>query len=424
MRTFYSLLVYLATPLVLLYLAMRGLRDRGYLQRWPERFGFFDPPSTTGAIVVHAASMGEVNAVTALVGDLRRQYPEIPLCLTSVTPTGSGRVRALFSDGVHHVYAPLDLPGAVRRFFDRVQPRLLVVTETEIWPNLYHEAHRRGIPIVIVNARISVHSLGAYLRVKRLIADALGKASVIAAQSEADASRLIELGGASDRVTVTGNLKFDLQLPSGLAESGESLRQGWGRERPVLTAGSTHEGDEGPLFRAFKGVLEQFPTALLVLVPRHPERFSRAAQYARSSGLRVSLRSEHAGCPTDTQCLVIDSMGVLLSYYAACDVAFVGGSIANLGGQNMLEHAALGKPVLMGLHTFNFRDISNRLMEAGGALQVVDARELEQAICLLLLEPERRKRMGQTGQLLVKSGQGAVQRTLELFKPLLTATDR
>jgi 3-deoxy-D-manno-octulosonic-acid transferase len=356
--------------------------------------------------------------VTALVGDLRERYPEIPLCLTSVTPTGSARVRALFPDSVLHVYAPLDLPGTVRRFFDRVQPRLLVVTETEIWPNLYHEAHLRGIPIVIVNGRISVRSLGAYLRVKRLIADALGKASIIAAQSEADASRLIELGGVSDRVTVTGNLKFDLQLPPGLPEAGESLRQSWGRERPVLTAGSTHEGDEGPLFKAFKGVLEQFPTALLVLVPRHPERFSRAAQFARSAGLRVSLHSEQAGCPTDSQCLVIDSMGVLLSYYAACDVAFVGGSIANLGGQNMLEPAALGKPVLMGLHTFNFRDISNRLIEAGGALQVVDALELKQAICVLLLEPERRERMGKAGQLLVKSGQGAVQRTLDLFKNL------
>jgi 3-deoxy-D-manno-octulosonic-acid transferase len=226
----------------------------------------------------------------------------------------------------------LDLPGTVRRFFDRVQPRLLVVTETEIWPNLYHEAHLRGIPIVIVNGRISVRSLGAYLRVKRLIADALGKASIIAAQSEADASRLIELGGVSDRVTVTGNLKFDLQLPPGLPEAGESLRQSWGRERPVLTAGSTHEGDEGPLFKAFKGVLEQFPTALLVLVPRHPERFSRAAQFARSAGLRVSLHSEQAGCPTDSQCLVIDSMGVLLSYYAACDVALHRVAVQHLVG--------------------------------------------------------------------------------------------
>jgi len=421
MRTYYSLLVYLAMPFVLLYLAFRGLRDRNYLKRWPERFAFFDVPEATGAIVVHAVSMGEVNAASSLVRGLGAMFPAIPLCLTTVTPTGSERVRALFPEKVCHVYAPLDLPGSVRRFFDRVRPRLLVIMETEIWPNLYHEANSRRIPIIIVNARISEHSIGAYRRLRRLTADALGKVSVIAAQSEGDAARMIEIGADRERVTVTGNLKFDVNLPPSLLELGDSLRLAWGADRPVLTAGSTHEDDEGPLLEAFKGLLKTFPTALLVLVPRHPERFGRAAQLARSAGLRVSMHSESPGCPRDTQCFVIDSMGVLLQYYAACDVAFVGGSIAAVGGQNVLEPAALCKPVVVGPHTFNFRDILKQLVEAQGALQIQDAQELEDAVRRLFQDPELRDRMGLAGLSLVNSGRGAVQRTLALVKNLLGA---
>jgi len=418
MRTFYSLLIYLATPFVLLYLAFRGLRDRNYLKRWPERFALFRTPEASGAITVHAASMGEVNAASALVRELGALFPANPLCLTTITPTGSDRVLALFAQEACHVYAPLDLPGSVRRFFDRVQPRLLIILETEIWPNLYHEAYVRQVPIVIVNARISEHSIGAYRRLKRLTADALGKVSVIAAQSEGDAARMIEIGAVRDRVTVTGNLKFDINLPPSLHELGESLRLAWGTDRPVLTAGSTHEGDEAPLLEAFKGLLKTFPTALLVLVPRHPERFGRAAQLARAAGLRVSAYSENPGCSRDTQCFVIDSMGVLLHYYAACDVAFVGGSIAAIGGQNVLEPAALCKPVVVGPHMFNFSDILKQLVEHQGALQIQDARGLEDAVGRLFQDPELRDRMGHAGLNLVNSGRGALHRTLTLIKNL------
>jgi 3-deoxy-D-manno-octulosonic-acid transferase len=418
MRTYYSLLVYLATPFVLLYLAFRGLRDRNYLKRWPERFAFFDAPEATGSITVHAASMGEVNAASALVRELGSLFPGTPLCLTTITPTGSERVRTLFASEAFHVYAPLDLPGTVRRFFDRVQPRLLIIMETEIWPNLYHEAYSRGIPIIIVNARISEHSIGAYRRLKRLTTDALGKVSVIAAQSVGDADRMIEIGAKRDRVTTTGNLKFDINLPPSLLELGDSLRLAWGTDRQVLTAGSTHEGDEGPLLEAFKGLLKTFPTALLILVPRHPERFGRAAQLARSAGLRVSMHSESPGCPRDTQCFVIDSMGVLLHYYAACDVAFVGGSIAAVGGQNVLEPAALSKPVVVGPHMFNFSDILKQLVEHQGAMQIQDAQGLEDALRQLFQDPELRDRMGHAGLNLVNSGQGALQRTLTLIENL------
>jgi 3-deoxy-D-manno-octulosonic-acid transferase len=420
MRALYSVLLYLLLPVVLLYLAFRGLRSGGYLKRWPERFGFFDPPGKTGGLAVHAVSMGEVNAASGLVRELHKRHPDRPLCVTAFTPTGSDRVRELFGEEAFHVYAPLDTPGAVRRFLDRVQPRLLVVMETEIWPNLYAAAAARGIPICLANARISDHSIGRYRRLRRLTAAALGRVAGIAAQSPGDAARLIEIGAEPDRVTVTGNLKFDIDLPPSLTEQGEAIRLAWGIQRPVLVAGSTHEGDEAPLLEAFGGVLSSFPNALLVLVPRHPERFGRAAQMARAAGLRVALRSESISCPGDAQCFVVDRMGELLRCYAAGDVAFVGGSLARIGGHNVLEPAALARPVLVGPHTFNFRDICEQLIDAGAALRTQDASALQSEIERLFGDPEVRDRMGQAGRRLVASGQGALERTLEVIEKLLT----
>jgi 3-deoxy-D-manno-octulosonic-acid transferase len=420
MRKRYSLLIYLITPLVLLYLLFRGLRDRRYLRRWKERFGWFEFPPRNGPIVIHAVSMGEVNTAGPLVTNIAKRHPEIPLCLTSLTPTGSDRVQELFGDRVSHVYIPLDLPGAVRRFFDRVQPRLLIIMETEIWPNLYSEAKRRGVPVLVANARISDKSIGNYRRFRKLTAAVLRDVVQIAAQTRRDADRLVELGADENRLVVTGNLKFDVTLPPSLIEQGEAIRTAWGTDRPVFLAGSTHEGDEGPVLEAFGGLLKAFPAALLVLVPRHPERFSRAEQLARSSGLRVSRRSEGASCGRDTQCLLIDTMGELLRYYSACDVAFVGGSIHPTGGHNVLEPAALSRPVVVGPHTANFKEITTELIECGAAIRIQNALELEQAVCRLFNDPELRDRMGRAGHHLVKSGRGALQHTLELVDALIT----
>jgi 3-deoxy-D-manno-octulosonic-acid transferase len=421
MRRLYSLLLYLATPLVLLYLFLRGLRSPDYLARWGERFARFAAPAQSGGIVVHAVSLGEVNAAGALVRELARRYPGHPLCLTTVTPAGSARVRALFGDGVFHVYAPLDLPGSVRRFFDRVRPHLLVIMETEIWPNLYHEAATRGVPILIANARISQNSVGGYRRLRKWTAAVLGQVSRIAAQSAQDAARLVEIGADPARITVTGNLKFDVRLPPGQAEAGQAIRRSWGAQRPVLLAGSTHEGDELPLLDAFSSLLKTYPDALLVLAPRRPERFGRAAQLARNADLSVALRSEGNVVPTAIQCLLIDSMGQLQTFYAACDVAFVGGSLEPHGGHNVLEAAALARPVLVGPHTFNFEEITRQLVAAGAALRVADAGQLHAALLRLFGDAELRDRMGQAGLGLVKSGQGAVDRTLALVGELFTA---
>ncbi|MGK2925896.1 MAG: lipid IV(A) 3-deoxy-D-manno-octulosonic acid transferase [Lysobacterales bacterium] len=421
MRSFYSFLLILATPLALLYLISRGLRSPDYFHRWGERFARFGASPRSGGIVVHAASMGEVNAASTLVRDLVLRWPDLPLCVTTLTPAGSTRVRALFGESVFHVYAPLDLPWVVRRFFDRVQPRLLIVMETELWPNLYHEAAGRDIPILIANARISGRSFGRYRRLRGLTSSVLGQVSSIGAQSEQDAARLLELGAAPARVSVTGNLKFDVRLPVGLAEEGEAIRRAWGTQRPVLLGGSTHEGDELPLLAAFARLLQPFPEALLVLAPRRPERFARTAQLARGAGLAVALRSDGIAFPAGTQCLVVDSLGELQTFYAACDVAFVGGSLEHHGGHNVLEAAALSRPVVVGPHTFNFEEITRQLVAQGAALRVGDAEELHTALLQLLTDADLRDRMGQSGLALVRSGQGAVERTLALAGELLTS---
>jgi len=421
MRRLYTVLLYLALPLVLLFLLFRSLREPGYRARWRERFGVFAPPPRHGGIAVHAASLGEVNAASALIDALAKRDTGGPLTVTTFTPTGSARVHALCADAVFHVYAPLDLPGAVQRFLDRVRPRLLVVMETELWPNLYHAAATRGIPILLANARISQRSFTRYRKMYRLTAQALGDTARILAQSAADAERLRALGAPPQRLTVTGNLKFDVALPPGLPAEGVAIRAAWGAHRPVLVAGSTHEREEAVLLRAFQGVLAALPDALLVLVPRHPERFARAAQGARAAGLNVALHSAGAACPADTQCFVVDAMGELLRYYAAADIAFVGGSLEPIGGHNVLEPAALARPVLVGPYTANVGEIADQLIDAGAARRVADGAALRTTVIELFGAAGERDRMGAAARELVASGQGALARTLDEIERLLTA---
>lgn len=421
MRRLYSLLLYLMMPLILLYLLLRSVRAADYRKRLGERFGFIQAPNRSGGILVHAASMGEVNAAIGLIRALQNQYPDDAFYVTTFTPTGSSRVQELLGDSCFHVYLPFDLPGAVRRFLQRLQPRLVIILETEIWPNLYAQAAENGIPLMISNARISDHSVDSYLRFHRLISETLSRVDCISAQSEQDAERLIRIGAPEARVRVTGNLKFDLHLPPSLAEQGEVLRASWGTHRTVLLAGSTHEGEDPIILKVFKSLLETHPDSLLILVPRHPERFARSAALVRSAGLELARRSEGLSCSPATQCFLIDTMGELMLFYAACDIAFVGGSIDPVGGHNPLEPAALGKPVIVGPYTFNFADIIKQLLQANAAIQVPNEEALERSLRELLDDPDRRDAMGQAGISLVKTGQGAVQRTLDLVDKTLTA---
>lgn len=417
MRSLYSLLVALATPAFLAYFAFRGLRDRRYLSRWGERLGWRAAPEGPFDFLLHAASLGEVNAAMPLLDSLLERDPAPRLLVTTMTPTGSARVLELYGDRVAHCYLPMDLPGAMRRLLRQARPRQLVVVETEIWPNLFAAARRQELPLVVANARLTRKSEQGYRRLGRLMGPALRSANAILAQGSRDAARFIRCGADPDRVSVSGNLKFDIRLPASLLETGDLLRAAWGQERPVLVAGSTHEGDEAVLFPAFLELLQQHPQALLVLAPRHPERFARAAQDASAAGLAVARRSD-SRFPGPANCLVLDTMGELLDYYAAADVAFVGGTIAEVGGHNLLEPAALGKPVLFGPHTAHVRDTATRLLESGAARRVLTVADVVETVDPLFTHPATRDRMGQAGLALVEQGRGALQRTLDTLDAL------
>lgn len=419
MRMLYSLALYLLSPLLFLYLLFRGWRERGYWQRWGERLGFYSEKARPGGIVVHAVSMGEVNAAEALIRKLAGEYPDLPLTLTCFTPTGSRRIQALFGSSVAHNYWPLDLPGAVRRFLNHTQPKLVLVLETEIWPNFYASAFRRGIPLMLVNARISNHSFERYLRLHRLTAPALGCASSIAAQSAEDLRRLLALGAPPDRTWLSGNLKFALQLPDGLDEKAVALRRSFGESRPVFLAASTREGEEEIILTAFANVRTHVSGALLVIVPRHPERFEEVARLISARGFNLARHSRSAEYSPVIDCCLVDVMGELMSYYAACDVAFVGGSLADTGGHNVLEPAALGKPVLVGPHTFNFAVITEKLVSAGAAMRVSDAGSMEAAVIELFNDPAKRRAMGAAGLVMMHQQQGALDRTLQQIDGLL-----
>ncbi|MEJ2533968.1 MAG: lipid IV(A) 3-deoxy-D-manno-octulosonic acid transferase [Gammaproteobacteria bacterium] len=419
MRLLYSLLMYAATPLVLAYFGLRGFRDRRYWRRWGERLGWGGAPARTGAIVVHAASMGEVNAASPLVGALLDRPAPLPLLLTTFTPTGSRRARDLFGERIAHQYLPLDLPGAVRRFLDRQQPALLIIMETEIWPNLIRATTDRGIPVLLANARMTERSMRGYRRLQPFITPALGRVNRVLAQSAGDAERFVRCGARADRVSVGGNLKFDIDVPPSLTETGEMLKTSWGVTRPALVAGSTHAEDEDALFGAFRALLKTLPDALLVLAPRHPERFSGVAEDARGAGFRACLRSARAVPPRDCQVMVLDTLGELPRYYAAADLAFVGGTLSPVGGHNVLEPAALGKPVLFGPHTANVRETSERLLETGAAQRVHDTEELRGALEQLFRDAAARDRMGQAGLKIVADGRGALEHALGAVAELL-----
>ncbi len=419
MRALYSLAMYLGTPLVLAYFFARSLREPAYRRRWAERFARQRTPRWTESIVVHAASMGEVNAAAPLVKALREHYPSLPLVVTTVTPTGSERVRALFGESVEHSYAPLDLPGAVRRFLERTAPRLVIVMETEVWPNLYAAAARRRIPLLLANACLSDASERAYHRWRRLSGPAFGSLAFAAAQTARDAERIVACGADPERVAVVGNLKLDMAVPGDIAGQAAQLRTQWGSQRPVLVAGSTHEADEAVLLEAFHKLLPLFPDALLILAPRHPERFARTARSVEAAGLRLWQRSQGAACPPEAQCFLIDSVGELLRYYACADVAFVGGTLAPIGGHNVIEPAALGKPVLVGPHTDAVDELLRPMLDAGGAARVRDAEDLARRLVELFGDQQARLDMGGAARALVETGRGTVRRTVDIASRLL-----
>ena len=418
LRGLYSLAIRLALPLSLYYLIWRGLRQRDYFDRWSERFALYRGPGAAACLWIHAVSVGEVNAAAPLVAALRRRRPDLPLLVTTTTPTGSARVRALWGREVRHVYLPYDLPGAVRNFLDHFQPRLALVVETEIWPNLFAELRARGTPLAIVNARLSERSLRGYRPIAALVAATLAKVDLVAAQSEADARRYRKLGAPSARVRVAGNLKYDQPVPDGLVEQAGGWRQRWGA-RPTWVAASTHPEEEAIVLQAHAQVLARFPEALLLWAPRHPERFSAVAAEARRAGLATATRRGEGLPDARTQVFVLDTLGELLSFCAAADLAFVGGSLQEVGGHNVLEPAALGVPVVVGPHTFNFQESTDLLIEAGAAQRVGDADGLASAVIEAFADPPRAQARGAAGRQRIAGERGALARTMQWLEPML-----
>jgi 3-deoxy-D-manno-octulosonic-acid transferase len=418
MRFIYTALAYLLVPFAFAMVLWRGLRDRSYWKNLGERFGF-GRRVTVRSIWVHAVSMGEVQAAAPLVRALRSRYPEMPLVLTTVTPTGYLRGRSLFGEGVHVRFVPYDIPGCVRRFFDRARPRLAVILETELWPNLYRECSRRSVPLVLASARISPRSVGRYRLLVGLFRQTLSHGIVIAAQSSSDAERFKSIGANPMRTHVIGNIKFDFELPEGVAAAGRQLRQRQAPKRAVWIAGSTHEGEEDLVLDAHVQVQKRVSNALLVLVPRHPNRFETVANALRRRAFHFVSRSSGADIRPDTEVWLVDSLGELLTFYAAADVAFVAGSLVPIGGHNLLEPAALGLPILTGPHNFNSEDVARLLVEVGAARMVRDAAELATEVTTLLGEPAERERIGSIGRRTLDENRGATQRLLDLIDPLL-----
>ena len=415
LRKLYTLLLYLLAPLVLLRLAWRSLRAPDYRRRWPERFGSIEPALGERVIWIHAVSVGEVLATEPVVQALVEQYPEHSILVTTVTPTGSARVTALFGNAVAHVYAPYDLPGAVSKFLDRVRPQLAIVMETELWPNLFHACQQRSVPLLLVNARLSERSVAGYQRVRSLASQTLSAVTEIAAQSELDAGRFRSLGADERRIKVTGNMKFEQRIPPSLLERAEVLRRDWGVGRAVWVAGSTHEGEDEQLLDVFRQLRPQFMDCLLVLVPRHPERFETVTELCRHRGYNTVLRSEGVSCTPDTEVFIGDSMGELPLFYAASDVAFVGGSLVRHGGHNLLEPAALGVPVVTGPHVFNFVEICELLLQAGACEKVDDTAGLLRTVSLWLEDANERHQVGQRGRQVVEKNRGALQSVLAMI---------
>ena len=414
----YTALIVGAAPLVLLNLARRGLRNRAYWRRWGERFGRGALPEDC-PVWVHAVSVGEVQAAVPLVRLILERYPGLRVVVTTTTPTGSERVRAAFDHEVEHVYAAYDLPGAVGRFLDRARPRLAVFMETELWPNTLRLCAERAIPVVLANARLSERSARGYARFPGVVGPMLGRIGAIAAQARPDADRFLALGVPGERVQVTGSLKFDVPLPASLREQAEALRRQWGADRSVWVAASTHEGEEKRILEAFERLLQHCPDSLLVLVPRHPERFARVLALARRKGFRVVQRTRAGEDAKQAQVFLGDTMGELPLFFAAADVAFVGGSLVPTGGHNLLEPAALGVPVLFGPHVFNFAEVSGMLVERAAGRQVRGARELAALVCELFQDPDRRHAMGESGREAVVENRGALERLMAVLEPHL-----
>ena len=415
-RIFYTLGLWLLLPYVFFHLLWRARKQPEYLRHIPERFGFYSVHSSKPVIWLHTVSVGETRAAASLVRRLRESYPGHQLLLTHTTPTGRAASEQLYGGNVLRVYLPYDYPFAVSRFLDHFRPRAGILLETEIWFNLIHACETKQIPLLLLNARLSEKSAARYARYPNLVRNGMKGLRAIAAQSEADAKRLNALG--ANNVSVMGNLKFDIEPPPAMLKLGEQLHDRFGGDRKIFLAASTREGEEALLLDALMQLA--IPHLLTVIVPRHPQRFDEVAALLAQRGFRYQRRSEERPVAPDTRVVLGDSMGEMFAYYAACDLAFIGGSLLPFGGQNLIEACAVGKPVLIGPHTYNFAQASQLAIASGAALRVQDASELAQTMKNLLSSPDRMAETGDAGLRFVSANRGATGHALSHIGQFIT----
>ena len=422
MRFFLIVLSYILMPVMLIAFLWRGIKTRGYWQRIPERVGFYQFNDLHQSIWIHAVSVGEVQAAIPLVKRLQHKYPHEKIVVTTQTPTGSARVIEIFGDSVTHCYVPVDIPIIVKRFIRKVKPRLALIMETEIWPHLYAECHKSMIPIIIASARISPRSIDSYERFKILFKPTLNQVKLIAAQTSRDAERFLSLGADAKRVRVIGNLKFDFMfVPSNLQEQGQEYYRNHFSGRPVWIAASTHEGEETTVLKVHQKLLNTFPNLVLILAPRHPERSAQVIALIKQKALEFCRRSTQDSPTEKTQVFLLDTLGELPMFYAASQVAFVGGSLVPIGGHNLLEPAALSIPILSGPHTFNAPEISEMLEEVGALEGVRTEGDFQTAITSLLKDPALARLAGSAGNEVVAENFGALDKLLNEIDIILTA---
>ncbi|MBP7663297.1 MAG: lipid IV(A) 3-deoxy-D-manno-octulosonic acid transferase [Shewanella sp.] len=419
-RFLYSTILYLLSPLLVVYLAFRAIKSPDYRGRWGERFGLTRLKSTD--LLVHSVSMGETLAAIPLIRLIMQSHPELSITVTTTSPTGSAEVRKAFGDSVQHCYLPFDLPWCVGRFLRQVSPKSCIIMETELWPNLVALAAKRGVRLMLANARLSAKSAAQYAKRPKLSRPMLQRLDVIAVQTQVEAQRFIELGVSQDRVTVCGSLKFDLSITPERLANAKLLRQAWGRETsPIWVAGSVHPGEFDAMLTAHRQLLAQWPDALLIIAPRHPEQFSAVAEVVASQGFESVRRSGNLPVTATTQVLVGDTMGELLTFYGAADQAFVGGTLITNGGHNPLEPVAMGVPVMVGPNHWDFAQITQMLADAGGLRVVASADELAANLIEYFAKPELRLQALNAGLAVVKANRGALQRQFLLAQSLITA---
>lgn len=416
MRFFYTLALWLLLPYIFLRLLWRARKQPEYLHYIGERFGFYSQLSSKPIIWLHAVSVGETRAAQSLISNLHLTYPHHQILLTHTTPTGRAASEQLYGNSVMRVYLPYDFPFAVNLFLHHFRPKLGILMETEIWFNLIHACHEFGTPLLLLNARMSKKSARGYANFSLLVSETLKKLTAIAAQTTEDAARLTMLG--AQNVSIMGNLKYDINPPIAMLNLGKQLRNQFGTSRTIFLAASTREGEEALIFDAFLPF--HFSNFLLVIVPRHPQRFTAVAKMLELRNITYQRRSENRHVSDEVQVVLGDTMGEMFAYYVSADFAFIGGSLLPYGGQNLIEACAVGTPALVGMHTYNFAEATRLAIKAGAALQVQNISGLIEQVQLLLEDSNKLSTMHHQCTEFIQVNRGATENALQLIKPLLS----